>query len=235
MKIGFLDSGLGGAHLLYTIRAKWPGHDYEFYGDTANMPYGDKDVIEISKLLDAGLNYLLERGCDMIVIACNTASSVYLERGSHETNILELLGPTAEAVSISGVEKPLLLATPRTISSGLYKKLISKNLISIPMPTLAKSIEDGELERALQDVVSAVEPYKDEIDSIILGCTHYSLIKEEIRKVFPNLIIFSQDEILPNVLEKIISQEPRVGEKGGLNFYLTGQGADRFDRIFSKR
>ena len=125
MTIGLFDSGLGGLTILRAVVKQLPQYDYVYYGDTANLPYGDKSEAEIYDLSVAAMDYLFGEGCALIIVACNTASAEtlrklqdeYLPKHYPERRILGVIIPTVETLIADGVEAALLLATKRTVES----------------------------------------------------------------------------------------------------------------------
>lgn len=242
MKIGFFDSGLGGLTVLKATVALLPQYDYEFYGDTANVPYGDKSEEIIYDLTKKAICNLFEKDCALVVVACNTASAETLRRLQDtflideypDRKILGVIIPMVEEVVALGSTHALLLATKRTINSEKYEKEFSKlpnspKLISLATPQLVPLIELGLLEEATQNVCEIISSYDTQkIDALILGCTHYSLLKEGIEAIctdMDGIHIFSQTEIIPKKLELYLEVHEEIREKlskkGTRNIFLS--------------
>ena len=240
MKIGVFDSGLGGLTILKAIVELLPQYDYEFYGDTANLPYGDKTEEQIYNLTKIGVESLFEKDCQIIIIACNTASAetlrrlqdTYLVENYPDRRILGVIIPTIESLIEAKVAKTFLIGTERTVSSGKYQKELDKFsrkpiLYKEATPLLVPLIEDGQLELALTAVFASVdEALVNSIDSIILGCTHYTVLKEGIKNRYQEKIkVFSQDEIVPAKLADYLTNHPEHRSKlttnGTRNIKLT--------------
>ncbi len=244
MKIGFFDSGLGGLTILKAVAAALPDYDYEFYGDTANLPYGDKSEAEIFALTKAGVLHLLQRDCALIIIACNTASAETLRQlqdtiltDEYESRrLLGVIIPTIEEVLASDLSSVALIGTKRTIDSGKYDLEFAKadsqvQLITMATPELVPLIEVGNLEAANVSVHISVEQFRAAgAEGLILGCTHYTLLKENLRKAFDSEFrIFSQDEIIPAKLMDYLARhgemETTLTRGGKRTIYLTNTDA----------
>ena len=247
MKIGFFDSGLGGLLMLKVVAKALPQYEYEFYGDTANLPYGDKSEEEIYELTKAGLTHLFTRDCALVIVACNTASAETLRRLQDgflretypDRKVLGVIIPTIETVLEQNLKNTLLIATKRTIESMKYEKELEKlttalTLHSVATPVLVPLIELGEHEAALSEAKNVIEAKAGEIDSVILGCTHYCLLKDDLRAYFEpkNIKIISQDEIIPAKLALYLENHPEIKDKlqtgEGRNIFLT-DSSSRYD------
>ena len=143
MKIGLFDSGLGGLTILKAVARALPAYDYEFYGDTANLPYGDKSEDQIYELTKRGVEHLFSRDCALIIIACNTASAEtlrrmqdeYLKEAYPDRRVLGVIIPTIEEVAEAGLTNVLLIGTRRTIESHKFEKEFA---ISFYIPKISR-------------------------------------------------------------------------------------------------
>ena len=192
--IGFLDSGLGGLTVLKEALKIMPNEDYIYYGDSKNAPYGTKSVEDIKILTFKAVEFLLEKDVKGIVVACNTATSAAVAE-------LRIKYPKLPLVGIEPAIKPavennhggaiIMMATPMTVKQKKFNILLDKyrdraKIIPVPCDGLMEFVESGvlegkELNSYLQDKLGE---YKSQsIDSIVLGCTHYPFVKEEIKKV----------------------------------------------------
>lgn len=227
MKIGFFDSGLGGLLIAQSVAKYMPQYEYVYFGDTANLPYGDKNEVEILKLTTEGVEYLFKSGCGLVVIACNTASAETLRKLQDdwlpftypERRILGVIIPTLEYCVEQGVTTPLLIATKRTVASQKYEREIALKkfplqLIAVSTPYLVPLIEAGDIDSAVAMVIKVVEEERNrcsKIDSIILGCTHYSVLAELLRAHYQDVIeIIPQTEIIPCKLFDYIDRHPEL-------------------------
>jgi glutamate racemase len=227
MKIGFFDSGLGGLTVLKATIAHLPQYDYVFYGDTRNVPYGEKTEEEIYELTKAGMEYLFSQGCVLVVIACNTASAqtlrklqdTYLPEHYPDRKILGVIIPMVETVIDHKSTSALLIATTRTVSSGKYDFEFNKHaqrptLVSVATPTLVPYIEAGNITQAVEDACDTIRACKGTIDTVILGCTHYGLLREGITAAQDtSLNIFSADQIIPHKLENYLERHTEISSR----------------------
>lgn len=193
-KIGILDSGIGGTTILKEIRKILPKEDYIYYADNKNNPYGEKTEEEIYQIVDNIVKFLIdEKKCKMIVLACNTATTCCMNKLKEQYKNIPFVG-TVPAIKIAcdnNYKNILLLATPATINSKKVHELIKENkkdqqqIIPMPCDGLADAIENQDNKKINEILKKIKENTKDKnIDSIILGCTHYPLIKKEINKYF---------------------------------------------------
>lgn len=195
-KIGVFDSGLGGLSVLKELRKLLPNEDYIYYADSINVPYGEKSDEELLNLTSKIVDYLLDKDCKLIVIACNTATTSCMKR-LRELYPDTIFVGTVPAIKVAydhNYKNTIILSTPYTTKSKRVQELMrdytrdDQELYLVSGENLASLIEDNnspEIDNVLNRILS---PYKDKADSIVLGCTHYSLIKEEIEKVLPNVV-----------------------------------------------
>jgi len=249
MRIGLFDSGLGGLTILKAVAKELPDYDYYFYGDTLNLPYGDKTEEEIYKLVTIGLKYLFEQNCSLVIIACNTASAEttrkiqneYLPLMYRDKKVLGVIIPTVE--EIMKVDRDaLLIATSRTVASGKYPAELDKldyksNLKSVATPGLVPLIEDGKLEEAEKIAREIIETEGRGSEVVVLGCTHYTKLKNKLREKFSDKLIISQDEIIPTKLKLYLANHPEIESKlsreGERKIHLT-EHKPYFDKILQQ-
>ncbi len=228
MKIGIFDSGLGGLVILKAIRERLPEYDYLYYGDTKHLPYGDKSPEEIYELTLAGVEFLLKQDCALIILACNTASAQALRRIQQDwlplhypaRRVLGVIIPTAEAVCADPKLKTVgILATQATVASETFIKEIAKlnpELIVVQQaaPKLVPLIENGRYHE-LPDVLEEYIPplLKAGAEAILLGCTHYPLIREAIEDACGSGIrVIAQTDIVPASLATYLTRHPELAE-----------------------
>jgi glutamate racemase len=252
MKIGFFDSGLGGLTILKTVAKELPDYDYEFYGDTANLPYGNKTEEEIFELTKRGMEHLFERGCILVIVACNTASAEtlrklqdgFLQIEHPDKKILGVIIPTVEEVKEANLKKVLMIATKRTVESGKYDIELGKlakntELVSVATPALVPLIELGNVEDALGEALSVIRRAGEDVDGLILGCTHYTLLREKIAKsdLGQKIKIFSQDEIIPKKIRLYLNNHLDIknllSTGGSRNIFLTNNDS-RYDLVIQE-
>jgi glutamate racemase len=224
MNIGFFDSGLGGILILKTVAKALPQYDYVYFGDTANLPYGDKSEEEIFELTKCALEELIARECALVIVACNTASAeslrrlqdTYLKEKHPDLRVLGVIVPTVEEVLEQQHKRVLLLATKRTVESKKYERELAKidpdcELFSIAVPELVPLIEAGKYDAAFDCARMILDREAREGDVVLLGCTHYVLLKEQLRTHYQNRLTFvSQDEVIPTKLKNYLAHHPEI-------------------------
>ena len=194
--IGIIDSGIGGVTVLREILKQGINAEFMYYSDSKNNPYGDKSDVEVYNIVKDIVDFLLEKGCVAIVIACNTASAMCVKRLREEypDTLFIAIEPAYKMVhDYNPKGKTLVMATKGTLASekflALFNKYDNNRTILLPCSGLAELIEEGnevKIDRYLDDNLSR---YKD-IDNVVLGCTHYPLIKDNIRKVLGDVKFF---------------------------------------------
>ncbi len=227
MKIGVFDSGLGGLFLMKPIVEALRHYEYLYLGDTAHLPYGDKSPDEVYRLALAGGKNLLEQDCALVLVMCNTISAEALRRMQQEflpstfpdRRILGIIIPTVEEIRGKRIG---VLATKGTVNSETYIKEIHKLLPNAQVfqqaaPKLVPMIESGILNiPAYAKIVNSyLEPLiAKNIDTLILGCTHYVVLKNQIRKLVPhNVRVISQDEIIAEKVRGYLARHPEIESK----------------------
>jgi len=209
--IGIFDSGIGGLTVAHAVSKYLPNETIIYFGDTAHLPYGDKSPARIHSFVEKISNFLLhEMQAKSIVIACNTASATSYEylrdKYKGQVPIINVIDPIIEAiVQDESLKKVGLIATKTTIESGVYQEKMNRRnpdifMESLPTPLLAPMIEEGFSKDKISHTV--IENYLSNpkfknIDALILGCTHYVLIKEEINDFFKGRVkLFDSTDIL---------------------------------------
>ena len=197
--IGVMDSGKGGLSVLEELKRVLPNENYIYYGDRCNNPYGSKSDEELLSITQNIVENFIKRGCKVIVVACNTATVRCIEKLKKLYPNIIFVGtvPAVKVAYDAGCRNTLVLATPTTIKSERTNELVTEfkrsnqNIYLESCSNLASSIEEDdekEIDNILKDIYNK---YKSkDIDSIVLGCTHYSLIKSTIKEVFGNVLLF---------------------------------------------
>ncbi len=250
--IGVFDSGFGGLTILKEIRKKLPEYDYLYLGDNARAPYGTRSFDVVYEYTWQAVHYLLEHGCRLVILACNTASAKAL-RSIQQRNLIQykdpqvrvlgVIRPTVEAIRDYTQTKHVgVVATPGTVASESYVIETEKQDPAICVtqeacPMWVPLIENNEHGNAGADYF--VRKYMAEllqkdrlIDTIILGCTHYPLLLDKIRQVTPdNIRLLSQGEIVANSLADYLVRhrdlEQTLSKEGNCRF-LTTECPERF-------
>jgi glutamate racemase len=194
--IGVFDSGIGGLTVAHSILQHSPNERLIYFGDTAHLPYGDKAPSSIEEYSIKISDFLVERGCKAIVIACNTASSIAFEevvKQHPDIPVFNVIDPVVDYVTSQESAKHIgVIGTKATINSKAYEERIlernnSLKVSSLATPLLVPLIEEHIMDESIgQQVIAKYlsQPILDEIDSIILGCTHYPLVKNSIEHFY---------------------------------------------------
>ena len=235
--IGVIDSGVGGLTVLFDIIEKFPNCNYFYIGDSKNCPYGDKNKTEIMNLSYELVNYLVkEKNIDILVIACNSVSSTSLEYLQNKFKNLKIIGTIEPTVSY--INKYLnskrigIIATKATIDSNAYQNGLKEyETYAKACPNFVKIVESGKITEEKEKIV--FEDLKNilnhNIDTLILGCTHYPLLIPTIRKVYKNTIVTSSEAIIKNLSNLIDTSK----KQGSLKIYTTGREKQFEDLILS--
>lgn len=226
MKIGIFDSGLGGLFIMKSIVKKLPEYDYIYLGDTIHLPYGDRSSETIYQLLKNGVDFLFKKGCVLIVVACNTASAEALRQIQQEYLPTHYPDRRVLGVIIPAVEEAMhakrvgILGTLATVQSKTYEKEFKKMNPHIRVfqqiaPLLVPLIENGEKELVKPILKEYLKPLiKKEIDTLILGCTHYPLLKKEIKEIIgPDIKLICQDQFIHKKLKDYLIRHTEITKK----------------------
>jgi len=240
--VGVFDSGVGGLTVLHELLVSLPGEDYLYLGDTARFPYGERSQQELEAFALEIAEYLLDAGAKLLVIACNAASSAALgtvetlvRRSGRQIDVIGVVGPATQlAVAGSRSGRIGLLATPATVASGAYERAVygadpHVHLESVACPDLAPIIERGFPfdEQVVETARGYCVPLRDaEVDTVILGCTHYPLVAPMLQRSLGRGVglVTSGAGVARSVERALASREllnPQRGE-GAYRFVCTG-------------
>jgi glutamate racemase len=190
--LGLFDSGLGGLTVLRRVREALPHQDVLYFADQAHVPYGDRAVAELLRLMQHNVGWLDKSGADVIVPACNTSCAMALEFGWPQTQapIVDLIESAAIAIERTGLKRIGVVATAATARSGAYKRHIltrvpDADVFEVAAPALAPLVEAGKLHgpEPAQAVADACATLTD-VDAVVLGCTHYPLLAAHFESYF---------------------------------------------------
>lgn len=254
--IGIFDSGYGGLTILDGIRRELPDYDYLYLGDNARAPYGTRSFDIVFDFTLQAVEELFRRGCHLVILACNTASAKALRSIQQrvlpfrypDRRVLGVIRPTVEKVGeISRSGHLGLLATPGTVRSHSYMLEIAKlhpemQLTETECPMWVPLIETGEAMGPGSDYF--VKKYIDrtmdadpDIDTLLLGCTHYPILLSKIKKYAPEGVkVLAQGEIVGRSLADYLRRHPEMEAKctkGGSTTFLTTENAEIFNRLAS--
>lgn len=190
--IGIIDSGIGGKGIEAEVKKILPGVEIHYLADVKNFPYGTKPVKVLREILSKNIESMMEKKAKIIVLACNSAtvtSVKYLRKKFSNIRIVGVVPAIKPAAEHTKTKKIAIFATPITSKSAYQNKLINDycqniKVYKIPFNSLAHEIETGNLETAKKDIEKTWQKYQAKnIDTVVLGCTHYTLIKPEIQKI----------------------------------------------------
>ncbi len=248
--IGIFDSGYGGLTIFKAIREKLPQYDYLYLGDNAHAPYGNLSLETIYQYTLKCVQWLWQRGCPIVILACNTASANALRRiqqhiiprHAPDKRILGVIRPTAEIIgnySKTGVVG--VMGTKGTIQSGAYMDEISRfhpgvSVFQQICRLLVPLIEDGEYDSPgadyfIKKYVDALMEQSQEIDTVLLGCTHYPVLEKKIRQYLPeDVTLVSQGGLVADSLADYLQRHPaleqQLSRNGQMEFFTTDDPED---------
>jgi glutamate racemase len=248
--IGIFDSGIGGLTVAHAIKKLLPNENMIYFGDTAHLPYGDKSEAAIQAYSIRIADILLQKGCKVIVIACNSASSAayellqeYVQRDTHIINVIDPM--VNLVINTFGNKEIGLIGTKRTVQSGVYLKKIQEagkgiNLHSVATPLLAPMIEEGFFNNQISHEIIAQylsDPELQQIEALILACTHYPLIKNQIDQYYKgNMKILDSSEVVALALKEYLEKEKLMNnEQQPTDHFLVSDYTESFEssaRIF---
>jgi len=254
--IGVFDSGYGGLTILSEIKKVMPEYDLLYLGDNARAPYGNRSPELIYEFTLEAVKWLFSKGCQLVIIACNTASARALRKIQQNDlpqidpfkRVLGVIRPTAEnVVEITHTKHIAILATEATIRSKSYEREIDRLQQNITISTEAcpmwvPLVENKEYNKEGADYfvkqhLDRVLQKDKEIDTIILGCTHYPLLLNKIKQYTPkHVTLFSQGEYVANSLRKYLDRHQSMDlmcSKKGEQLYCTTESAERFENLAS--
>ena len=244
--IGVFDSGIGGLTVVNALRRHLPDYDILYFGDTARTPYGTKSPETVVQYAIEDAETLLRKGAQMLVVACNTASSVATGtlKDRFDVPILEVISPAVNmAVSDPERTRVGVIGTRATVNSGVYEDKIKAvrpemKVYGQPCPLLVPLVEEGWLKKGetRKIVKTYLRPLKlKQIDTLILGCTHYPLLKEIIQaKIGKRVKIIDSSEALSDSVMDFLHDNPAVDsgltKHGACQFYVSDV-TEQFQRI----
>lgn len=256
--IGIFDSGYGGLTVLKEIIKKLPQYDYLYLGDNARAPYGNRSFETVYHYTLQNVKWLFKQDCSLVILACNTASAKALRtiqqndlpRIGPDKRVLGVIRPTAEIIGKYSETKNVgILATNGTVSSDSYPIEIKKFFPDLKVyqeacPMWVPLIENNEhhshgADFFVKENIHNIFKKGENIDIILLGCTHYPLLKEKIEEHLPvGVKLLSQGEIVADSLKEYLQRHPEIEVKcgkNGLRTFCTTDSTEDFDnhaRIF---
>ncbi|WP_299023683.1 aspartate/glutamate racemase family protein [uncultured Sulfitobacter sp.] len=255
MAVGIFDSGLGGLTILDAVQARLPDQQFIYLADSANAPYGVRTADDIYDLTVAATERLFDAGCDLVILACNTASAAALRRMQEgwvpqDKRVLGVFVPLIEALTERqwGDNSPprevatqhvALFATPATVATRAFQRELAFRAIGVDVEAQAcggvvDAIEEGDMilaEALVRSHVDALRRKMPEPQAAILGCTHYPLLKDTFQDALgANVSVFSQADLVAESLADYLLRHPDKSGTGDAAFLTTGDPARVSDR-----
>jgi len=244
--IGIFDSGIGGLTLAHAITELMPQENIIYFGDTAHLPYGDKSATAIQAYSVKICNLLLEKNCKLILIACNSASAAAYDLVKAyvgtKAKVVNVIDPVIAYLDQKWEGKTLgLIGTKQTVNSGIYEnkaEALGKNIHikSLATPLLAPMIEEGFFSHTISEQIIKeylAQPALQGIEGLILGCTHYPILKSYIESIVPeNVKVVAQGPIIAEKLQDYLNRHPEIESKctkNGQVHFLTTETKSDFD------
>ncbi len=246
MAVGIFDSGLGGLTVWEAASARLPDVPFVYFGDNANTPYGVRDADDVYELTKAGVERLWAAGCDLVILACNTASAAALRRMQEswipkEKRVLGVFVPLIEALSERdwgdnspprevGVQHVALFATPATVASRAFQRELAFRAIGVDVEAQAcggvvDAIEEGDMilaEALVRSHVDALLRKMPAPDAAVLGCTHYPLMEQVFSEALgEGAKVFSQASLVAESLLDYLERHPNMLGPGESSMFLT--------------
>lgn len=243
--IGVFDSGVGGLTVLKEIQRLLPSEDLLYLGDTARVPYGTKSPATVRRYAQEAAAFLTRRKVKMLVVACNTASSVALLELENHYNlpVIGVIEPGAKrAVSVTRTGRIGVIGTEGTVKSGAYTLAIKKlapdaDVVALPCPLFVPLVEEGWLEHPVTRLTAQeyLGPLRHHgIDTLVLGCTHYPLLKNVLQQVLgPEVILIDSAEETAFAVAERLQRQRCVRDAAAAQppqFFVTDV-PERFQRV----
>jgi glutamate racemase len=255
MAVGIFDSGLGGLTVLDAVEKRLPEMNFVYLADSAHAPYGVRTADDIYDLTCTSVARLFEAGCDLVILACNTASAAALRRMQEawvpsDKRVLGVFVPLIEAMTERrwgdnspprevAVKHVALFATPATVASRAFQRELAFRAIGVDVEAQAcggvvDAIEDGDMilaEALVRSHVDALKRKMPQPDAAILGCTHYPLMQDIFQEALgPEVSVFSQASLVADSLADYLDRHPNMRGEGAAAFLTTGAPQKVSDR-----
>ncbi len=246
MAVGIFDSGLGGLTVLDAVSKRLPDQSFVYYGDNAHAPYGVRDADDVYDLTTKAVERLWAAGCDLVVLACNTASAAALRRMQEswipaDKRVLGVFVPLIEALTERqwgdnspprevAVKHAALFATPATVSSRAFQRELAFRAIGVDVEAqacggLVDAIEEGDLilaEALVRGHVDALKRKMPNPEAAILGCTHYPLMQDTFQDALgADVKVYSQANLVAESLADYLTRHPKMVGTGQESMFLT--------------
>ena len=246
MAVGIFDSGLGGLTVLDAATKRLPDVPFVYFGDNAHAPYGVRDADDVYDLTTQSVARLFQAGCDLVILACNTASAAALRRMQErwvptDKRVLGVFVPLIEALTERqwgdnspprevGVKHVALFATPATVASRAFQRELAFRAIGVDVEAqscggVVDAIEEGDeilAEALVRSHVDALKRKMPQPDAAVLGCTHYPLMEAVFQDALgPDVRVFSQANLVAESLADYLKRRPEMIGRGQVSQFLT--------------
>lgn len=259
MAVGIFDSGLGGLTVLDAVAKRLPDLPLVYFGDNGHAPYGVRDADDIYRLTTAAVERLWQEGCDLVILACNTASAAALRRMQEswlpsDKRVLGVFVPLIEALTERdwgdnspprevGVKNVALFATPATVASRAFQRELAFRAIGVDVEAQAcggvvDAIEEGDrvlAEALVRSHVEALQRKMPRPEAAILGCTHYPMLQDVFQDALgADVTVYSQANIVAESLADYLERHPRMRGPGTESMFLTTGDPEKVSRQASQ-
>ncbi len=234
--IGVFDSGVGGLTVVNTLKEILRNEDIIYIGDNFNSPYGDKTADQLYRYASTIVEYLIARDVKLIVLACNTTSAnvlKMLQTDYPDVKIIGVIDATVSDFITRNLSSTLVIATQATIGSKKYTDKINSlspecTIYDKATPALVPLIESGMYRSGIEDTLhDYLDEYRGRIDSVILGCTHYPILTEQIRNVLPGIECISSSHAICYEVQDYLHENKLLNRKGGnIEIHTTGDAGE---------
>jgi glutamate racemase len=243
--IGIFDSGVGGLTVAHAIKQILPGESIIYFGDTAHLPYGDKSAESIRYYSRRITEFLLDHDSKVVLVACNSASASAFDTLKKEfrekTILFDVIDPVVDYICTRNFNKIGVIGTKRTISSGTYaqkirEKSFTTEVVSLATPLLVPMIEEGfifdDISNAIIRAYLSSESLSG-IQALILGCTHYPIIKNQISKIFDfNIEVVDSSRIVSMILRETLEKKGLLNDSGKVkDMFFVSDFTTYFEKI----
>jgi glutamate racemase len=243
--IGIFDSGVGGLTVAHAIKQILPGESLVYFGDTAHLPYGDKSAESIRYYSQRITEFLLDHNAKVVLVACNSASASAFDSLKKEfrekTILFDVIDPVVDYISTRNFSKIGVIGTKRTISSGTYEHKIHQKsakteVVSLATPLLVPMIEEGfifdDISNAIIRTYLSSESLRG-IQALILGCTHYPIIRNQISKIFNfNVEVVDSARLVAMILREDLEKKGLLNDSGKVNdMFFVSDYTTYFEKI----
>src|SRR5260370_22030475 len=249
-KIGVFDSGVGGLTVLRALLERIPDADYLYFGDTARLPYGSKSAATVAHYAVGAVRYLQDRGAELLVIACNTATALALDeiKAAAGVEVIGVIEPGADAAAAaSRNQNVVVIVTEATITSHAYRRALEAREVAVrekACPLFVPLVEEGWVEHSVTEQVAKIylaEAFADgfgDADTMVLGCTHYPLLKPLLHRVTPDHVSIvdsaeSTARALASPMPRLVPATPEGEERRArprIKFFAT-DSVEKFGRL----